>query len=272
MRAQALLAPLFLCTLLGCAAGGYERSYQPFVDPSEVREVRSLASGETPKIVVSEQVGPEVKRLLSQGYVALGQSLFNGAMATDEELVAQARRVGAVLVLVNNRHAVTQTTSIPLTLPTKATGASPGGPVGGEAQLPSSGAPGGTRSATLPVVVQDERFDQQAVFFAESTRRPRCGLFLGSLSSEDRRVSRRASGAMITNIATGTPAFDADILPGDLLLAVNGMPVSDGDQAQELLKSVEKDGAVLSLTIYRRGSERVVRVTIPRRSESNQAH
>ena len=263
MRGWMMPGALLVCVLTGCATGGMQKSYHPYVDPTAVKEVRVLAPGGIPRVMVSEDVERDMKLMQSRGYVALGESQFNGSLADVTDIVEQARRVGAVLVLVSNQHSSTQTTSIPLTLPDKATTVSAGSTKGGDVGTAQPVSTGTSKTSTLPVVTQDERFDQQVVFYAESTRRPRCGLFLGELTEENRAAMRRSEGALVTNIAEGTPAFNADILPGDALLEVNGSTVRDATSAQELLKDAESRGTALRLKIFRRGSERVIDLVVP---------
>ncbi len=262
MRPWILLHALLLVSLAGCAASGYEKSYQAYADPAELKDARALEPGGTPRVVVSEDLDRDMKLMRSRGYVAVGQSAFNGAMASSDDLTEQARRVGAVLVLVRSDHTTTQTTTIPLTVPNKGTGTGSGPAATADA---ASGAPspsGSMRTSTLPVVTQQERFDQFVVYYVESTRRPRCGLFLGNPGRELAALTRRG-GALITNIAEGTPAFDSDILPGDLLLEVNGTPVRDASHALELLRASEATETRLLLKTFRRGSERLIHLTVP---------
>lgn len=57
-------------------------------------------------------------------------------------------------------------------------------------------------------------------------------------------------GAYITAVAEGSGAAAAGCLPGDIILEVDGLPVADAEQLNQLLTSYRR-GATVVLTLYR---------------------
>jgi len=71
------------------------------------------------------------------------------------------------------------------------------------------------------------------------------------LNSEERQLVQSNSGLYVNTVVNGTPAFRNDILPGDIIEAINGQQLYDGKTASDLL--AQSKGKVVTLTIYRRG-------------------
>jgi serine protease Do len=80
---------------------------------------------------------------------------------------------------------------------------------------------------------------------------PQLGLALRPLSPEERRATRIDQGLVIEDVAGA--AERAGIAPGDVLLAINGKPVTSIDQVRGVLKGKPKSVALL----VERGGERI---------------
>jgi serine protease Do len=85
----------------------------------------------------------------------------------------------------------------------------------------------------------------------EAASRLRLGLALRPLDPSERRDAGLPSGLVIEN--AGGAAASAGVEPGDVLLSVNGRPVSTIDQVREMVSKSEKSVALLIL----RGGERI---------------
>lgn len=68
--------------------------------------------------------------------------------------------------------------------------------------------------------------DQAAVYWGR-TRPPILGIVSRPLSAEEERRLGRAGGALIESVANGSPAAAAGIVPGDVLVAIEGEPIAD---------------------------------------------
>lgn len=90
-------------------------------------------------------------------------------------------------------------------------------------------------------------------------RRAWLGFGAGTLSLP-RRIALRlsldqATGAVVTHVARGGPADEAGLLTGDIVLAVDGVPVSGADDLVRLL-GADKIGRTIPVDVLRRSDKR----------------
>jgi len=185
----------------------------------------------------------------------IGSAFFNSGDGGDEdEAVEQGQKVGADLVLVlSPKYTGTVTTSIPITTPTTttsqttghATAFGAGGPVSvfGSATTTTYG------SETTYVPMTVHRSDYGALYFVK--RRFTFGALWRDLNDQERQSLQTNKGIAIRVIVDGSPAFDADLLPGDLVTAVDGEPVVNSAGLTKTLE--EKAGQALTLSVVRQG-------------------
>ncbi|MFW5735323.1 MAG: PDZ domain-containing protein, partial [Oceanidesulfovibrio sp.] len=60
-------------------------------------------------------------------------------------------------------------------------------------------------------------------------------------------------GLLVSNVEDGTPAMDAQIQPGDVILEVNQKPVADVEKFNDILNSEGKDKGVVLILLNRQG-------------------
>jgi serine protease Do len=72
---------------------------------------------------------------------------------------------------------------------------------------------------------------------------------------------KEAQGALISSVTPGGPGEKAGLLPGDVILKFNGEPVADAGQLPPMAGGVTP-GDTVSLTVWRKGTERDVRVKL----------
>jgi membrane-associated protease RseP (regulator of RpoE activity) len=81
--------------------------------------------------------------------------------------------------------------------------------------------------------------------------KPPFGATFRDLSAAERARFRVRGGARIGNVIGGSPAADANLITGDIVLHVGGIPVLDRAQFQAALRA--KAGRAVALTVQRDG-------------------
>lgn len=262
MRRYILTLPLIL-TLLGCATtNGYQQFYTPHVDVLTLTDVQLLKKGEDPVIYSSNNLERDIRILMSKGYAAIGESSFNGSLQGEGGAVDQAKRVGASVVLISSTYTNTQTTTVPMFLPNNSTtyGSGTVYGYGGTASYYGSSTSYGT--AVVPITSQQQRFNQTAVYFVKSTKRPRFGIQLVDMTPELRASLQRNAGALVYVALENSPAFYANILPGDVLIRVDGIDVRNVEHALALLRNAEPLNGESQLVILRNAKEKAIKVQL----------
>jgi PDZ domain-containing protein len=254
--------PLLALTLpllaLGCASG-YTEFYRPTqgLTPETITALRPSPAPANP-IVERSQPG-DIQKILDayakRGYVMIGNSMFNsGRRESEDAAVHQGQKVGADVVLIlNPRYTGSVSSTVPLTTPTtttsyssgSATGYGPGGPV--TAYGSGTTTTYGSTTTYMPMTIH--RLDYGAVYFVK--QRLSLGLFTRDLSDSERQELQSNKGAAVRVVVDGSPAFEADILVGDVITTVDGVSVSGAKTFNDLLR--ERRGRFVSLSIVRRG-------------------
>jgi hypothetical protein len=80
------------------------------------------------------------------------------------------------------------------------------------------------------------------------------------LSDEQRRALQRNTGLVVNIVIEGTPAYAAHILPGDILLTIDGEGVVSGEMFIE--RALEKAGQVVKLGVLRDGVNKDIELRV----------
>lgn len=238
-------ATLFLA---GCASGysefyqDYSEQWQPYVAPSTAE----------PKVVsMSGDVDQVVNRMYADGYALVGISSFNGPVEERSAAIEQARKVGAERIVLDARYTNTNQGAIPFTTQQAVTSTTSGN----VSAYGRGGAVYGTYSGTTTTMVPQtnyipyavDRYDQMAMFFAPLG--PACvGVLVVDLTEEQKQAIGSNKAVRVTSVRRNSPAYEADIVPGDLIMSVDGKPYSEA--------SVIVSGAVSNFVVLR-GKEKL---------------
>lgn len=258
-----IISIFFISILLqGCAVSGYQKFYQSYGEVPEGSPVEFLEEGQEPHLISSpaETFENYIYQMRSRNYIPIGNSSFNGAYEDVRRAISQAKRVGAVLVIVTSEHTETVSSTVPLTMPNTTTTFVSGSVYAGGGYGTYSGTQTSYGSQTVPVTVNVRRYDQAAVYFVKSKSRPRYGLQLFSLPQEMRNSLGRNTGALVDVVIEESPAFYANVMRGDVLIAVDGKDVRSAEHATELLAGTPKDAASSTLKVIRAGKEILIDV------------
>lgn len=105
----------------------------------------------------------------------------------------------------------------------------------------------GSKTTYIPMTVN--RYDYGAVYLIK--QKFILGVHWRPLESQERQLLQSNSGLYVDAVANGTPAFDSDILPGDIIESLNGQKVYDAKIASSLLGQLK--GQQVSVALYRNG-------------------
>lgn len=251
------------CLLLtACASSGFQQYYKPIVDTRTLTEVQLLEPGETPKIFSSNDLQRDVKVAISRGYRPVGQSSFNGEIESEKALMKQAQSVGAVLVLINSKFTENRKITTPVFVPNNQTTYSSGSVYGTSGSAMYSGTSTTYSSTVVPITTHQERYNQTAVYFVKSTRKLKVGLFLIDLPPDLRIKIEQNTGALIDVVAENSPAFVANVLPGDILVEINGTKILSVKHADDVIRATNPTDGKCTLKVIRNGTERQIELQL----------
>lgn len=251
-----VLSVLVSWMLGGCAS--YKRFYQDETGGIDITKDHRFADAPTDPIV-TQGANPQSDsdRMVEDGYVQIGYIAFNGRAdsADEDDAFTQAKRVHAHRVLVYFKYRGTVSGTMPLTLPSTQTSTTsvygnaygPGGPstFSGTGYTTTYG----TQTTYIPYSV--DRYDYLATFWTKR-RSFVLGVYYDNLTPELRQALQTNKRVVVTVVVKGTPAFQADILRGDVLKAIGDTEIYDTASAQQAVES--RAGQNVVIQIVRNGS------------------
>lgn len=258
LKISNVLGSIVLALILYSCASGYKTFYKPTrgLSPEVVATRRVAPPPATPIVEYTQPGNPHVilDAYAKRGYVMIGNSMFNsGKTESEDSAIRQAQEVAADLVLIlNPKYTGSVTSSVPITTPTTTTSHSTGtatayGPRG-TATAYGSGTTTthGTTTNYVPITVH--RTDFGAVYFVK--QKFNLGILLRELSDSERQDLQSNKGVAVKVVVDGTPAFNADILIGDIITMIDGAVVTNAQSFIQLLR--ERKGKRIKLSIIRR--------------------
>jgi len=246
---------LTLFALAACA-NPYSQFYHGIPD-ARVNPYYEALPGDV-QIYTTNDFDRDVHIWMRKGYFVVGNSSFNGTSSAGSEgqIRAQAKKVGAQVVLISSKYTHTVTGAMPLTLPNNSTSYSTGSATaygaGGMVNAYGSGTTTtyGTQTVMMPYSIQ--RADFGAIYFAKT--KSRLGLQFSQSAQIDIETRKRLgtnAGIKIFEIVEGSPAFKANVFPGDILLSIGDDEV---DSQEEFVKLLDKyEGQSVTIKLYRDG-------------------
>lgn len=241
----------------GCVTNPYSQFYQDYTGGTGVVGNPMLIVLEKEPVVQqgSDPLKDEME-MIRNGYVLIGESSFNAGSVATSNAKYHARRVGAEIVLLYSQYTDTVSGSMPLTLPDtkhqRTYGSASAYGSGGYANAYGSShtTTYGTRTTYIPYNVQ--RYDYLATFWTRS-KPLSFGAQFQDLTDEQRRQIQSNKGVSVFVVVKGTPAFQNDILEGDIIRQVNSTDIMDVRHCLQVIG--ENKGKTVSLTILRNGRE-----------------
>jgi hypothetical protein len=205
--------------LLSSCQSAFTQFYEDYSGPA--KDVIAPPSAKPRIVSGSESPDELIARMYTDGYVLIGASSFNGVQEDRAGAIEQALKVGAEIVALNVSYSSTDRGSVPITTQQAVTTTSSGTASAYGSAGAAYGRYFGTTTTMVPtttyVPYAVDRFDQVALYFAPL--KPAClGIFDRGLSNEERQLIGSNKGARVFAVRRGSPAYLADIIPGDIIL------------------------------------------------------
>lgn len=244
--------------VLGCANG-----YRDFYKSASAQMLEMVASRRVappPANIIVERARPApfeevLAAYAKRSYVMIGNSFFNSEKNESEQnAIQQGQQVGADLVLILNPvYTGSVTSSIPFTTPTQTTSRSTGSATvygtGGAATVYGSGTTTTYGSTTTYIPVTTNRSDYGAVYFVK--QKFGLGLFTRDLTDAERQELQSNKGVVVRTVVDDSPAFNADILVGDIILSIDGVAIGSMQSFTDTLRP--RNGKLITIALLRRG-------------------
>ncbi len=262
---KTILSTATALLIVGCASG-YSTHYTPAAGatPEAISANRADPPPEIPHLEHSAQTNGDViaSEYAKQGYSVIGYSFFNaGRNESEKDALQQGKKVGADLVVIlNPKYTGSITSNVPVTTPTTSTSYTTGSATayGANGTVNAYGSSTTTTygSATTYIPVTIHRSDYGAIFFVKI--RSKLGIVIRDLNDDEIKKFKTNHGAIVSTIIKNSPAFVADILPGDHIKTIDYKKILSSANAAEVLKNsknesieiiIERDGIQITKSI-----------------------
>lgn len=249
---------LLICYVVsGCTVSGHNKFYKPNDSVKNIPNLIFLEKGRKPEVYFTDNLSRDTYILRSRLYVPIGYSSFNGAYEDENKIKKQATRIGAILALASFAHTNTEKNEGALLLPDSSTTYYSGSIYGGS----YSGTSTTFGTTVVPITTTSRRYDQAAIYFVASSKKPRFGILIKDLSTEQRRLLGTNTGAIIDVVVEKSNAFYSNVMPGDILLKIDGVNVMDASHAKKMIKNVKYSNFGVSFTLAREGKTLNIKVS-----------
>jgi outer membrane protein assembly factor BamE (lipoprotein component of BamABCDE complex) len=264
MKTMILSTILLLIILGGCALSGYKNFYKQVVSKEQLNKYKKnpdfifLKDGKEPKLYISQDLRKDDLILFSKGYRIIGYSSFNGVLEQESEIIAQAKRIGAVLAIYKSNYTDTQATGHgALGMPKTHYHAGAIYDSGGFAKYGDSNS---TKKTVASYLNTERRYDQNAWFyiFDKGIKKLQCGFSLADISRET-RIEINTTGVKITNIIKDSPIYNSNLLVNDIIIKKNGTKIKNYKHILQLLSDFNTSDKCI-FTILRNGKEKNIEI------------
>ena len=218
-KTKYILLLLISLILVGCST--VSDFYENWLPPEYISAESFLQEGEDPEIYYSTDILSDIYFLRSNYFLILGNSSYNGPAddSVESEIDTLCRETGAKIALYTTQYTDTRTGV--------------------------TGYNGYVSSYSI------KRYDYDIFLFVpmspeEILYHGRIGLSYSDLTSSERLEARQNTGVSIDIVYQDSPAFYANLAPGDVITEVNGITIYDSNTLDELLASLtSKDNVAI---------------------------
>lgn len=212
----------------------------------------SIASTNTPTYIPSNKpveiidIGDnpdEMNRFIRTGYLPIGKSNFIAQARSQKtiDIEAQAKAIGAQIVLLNRKDAGTSTTVLPMTTPMNSVSTTNSnhniyGNNTGIGNIYGTSTTTTYASKTQLVPVTSSFTEYTATYLAKF--KSKIGIHPSNLTDLDKRLLGQNTGIRVDVIVDNSPAYFGNIIPGDLILKINNQAIAGVDGFIEISQSL----------------------------------
>ena len=242
-------ASAVLLLLLTACANPYSQFYNDQLGGRSLGEfpITDRYEGE-PQLYSTSDQDRDGQSLREKGYVLIGSSSFNSGAVDPQQAIRHAKKVGAALVLIQSQYTTT------VTVTSQHPGSIHGsGGYGSYSGTSTTTLPG--ESATHQIPYSVDLYDNDATFWAKSKPHS-LGVHANDLTDDMRREIGSNRGVVVTVVVKGSPAFNADIMSGDIITKINDEVIPDAREFDAIVSRYA--GQKVVLHTYREGREREV--------------
>lgn len=238
--------------LQGCATP-FAQFYYDQTGGTDISKLPSvvLATGE-PLLYQGRDQEQDALNMLENNHKLVGYSSFNAGNVDQGGAILQAKKVGASIVILYSKYTGSVSGVVPLTLPDTSSSSisvrgathGPGGytPYSGTAYTTTYG----SKTTYIPYTVH--RSDYVATYWVKM-KSPIFGVHIGELTPEIRQKIGSNRGMLVYAVIKGSPAYEADIISGDVLRTIGDISIFDYASFQKAL--LEYQGKEVNVTILR---------------------
>lgn len=222
---------LILSTLLvGCVVNYDDSIYNPFVQFYHGESKEEILSNPTYELddqaltlLEGRTISDDVEWYESRGFSCVGYSSFEATSADLKYAIGFGRKLGAKIALGYKSY--TRTSPGMITLDTG-------------------------MGISLSNDASRDKYNIVVTYWVK--RKPYIlGAIFRELSKDQKIAIDRNRGVYIKNVVIGSPAFNADILPGDCLLSIDGLIIDDKEFIKRAL--TDRKGKNVVIEVFRSG-------------------
>ena len=215
-----------------------------------------------PKLVIGKNPEEDNKDMARKGYGYIGYSTFASSKGTKEDALEVGAQRGAEIVIYYaqyngsfsmNMPIITQNPNQTISSNTHGTMTGSGNIYGSmgtanyNAMANYSGTtttvlPGGSSIYNIPITVHS--FSFMATYW-NKVKNMHMGAMVVNLPDDIRHKLNRNKGVIVTLVANSSPAFNANILDGDVLTKINGQEISDVEDYSSKIKQFQNQNVVV---------------------------
>ncbi|MBV9080279.1 MAG: PDZ domain-containing protein [Elusimicrobia bacterium] len=216
---------------------------------------RLAPSSGAPRLLKSNDIRSDGRALFEQGYVMIGYAKFDGPAINPDLALEQGRKAGADVVLLQETFTRSMTENVAVTQ------WSPDQTTETTETAQSTGRGGKPHTVTRTVetrVSQDPQtvyvpttvdyFEHSATFWRRVDK-PLFGALVQDIADDVKMRLQTNHGLEIQAIITDSPAFEADLLKGDVILKLDGDPVPSAQKFYADL--ISHAGKTIHLSVLR---------------------